>query len=476
MILIWIITAVLFALFVILFLIRVFKNKHALGDFADTAARQVFNFKEFLKVAYPAVLFYAALYVLFILLCFFEVFGSVEDDMNAATWIPSLLALYVTIWLLLHIIDLDCRSRNLPFATVLKTINTNTGVSAWNYTLLGISVVVLIASLIMWAIDNKYYICGPLFFAIMVSVLINLFAGSNADWKVKSPSAVKWRPDDDTSKDVRIKAATQDAEGDSDENKKIPDNPNNPNNKTPIEREFRWEMKDKWGIDTTPEDNVKITLFKEDWEDPEQDMRKKNPFYGKDADGNKNWLLAANDLSSSTAKVITGPDTNDENSEAIAIEKIVNSAIDVASKYNLADYEVPELLLTFSQYNIQYVVDENSTPINQFAMEDENKEKHLEYFRFAAETLYDKEGDCDCKSVLACRLMKKLGIDAKLVDICDKGSNQPSHAAIIFKDEYNRFKKLAKYPEYTYCEATSEGWKIGDVPEQMDENTINTVV
>lgn len=469
MILIWIVIAILFALFVILFLARVIKKKQVSGDLSDLAANQVFNFKEFLKTAYPAALIYTLLYVVFLFLCILGVFGSIEEDMNAAVWIPSLLALYVTIWLLLHILDLDCRSRNLPFATFLKTINTNTGVSAWNYTLLGISVVVLIASLIMWAIDNKYYICGPLFFAIMVSVLINLFAGSNAEWHVKAPSEAKWRPNNDKPEDVRIKAATQDG-GEGAEDKKTPENPNK---KTPVEREIKWAMKDKWGIDTTPEDNVKITLFKEDWEDPKQDMRKKNPFYGKDADGNMNWMSAIDDLSKSATIVLTGPDTNDENSEAIAIEKIVNSAIDVASKYNLAEHEVPELLLTFSQYGIKYIVDEDSSPLKQFVIEDEKKEKHLEYFRFAAETLYDKEGDCDCKSILACRLMKKLGADAKLVDICDKGSDRPSHAAIIFKDEYNRYKRCKKFPEYAYCEATSEGWKIGDVPEKLDENTLN---
>ena len=97
MISIWIITAVLFSLFVILFLVRVFKNKHALGDLADSAARQAFNFKEFLKMAYPAALIYAVFYAIFILLCRFEVFGSVEEDMNAATWIPGLLVLYVVI-------------------------------------------------------------------------------------------------------------------------------------------------------------------------------------------------------------------------------------------------------------------------------------------------------------------------------------------------------------------------------------------
>lgn len=471
MTLIWIVAAVIFGIFLLLFILRVIQRKRVLSDVADEAVEQVFNFREFLKMAYPAVLIYGVLYAIFTVLCYFEVFGVVEEDMNAAKWMPALLAVYVSIWLLLHVIDMDCRSRNAPFATFLKTVNTNTGVHAWNFVLLAVSVLVVILSLLMLAATSRYYLLGPLFLAVMVSVTINLFVGNDADWYVKAPSEVKWRPEDaDTPDKVKIKAASQD--GGEDGVKK----PSNPNHKTPVERVFKWDMKEKWDVDTQPEDDVTITLFKEDWEDPQQDMRQKNPFFGQDADGHKNWIAAAQDLPGSASKVIQGPDTSDENSEAIALETIVNSAIDVAAKYNLAEYEVPDLLLSLCQSGINYLEDEKSKPINRFN-ETIDGEPHLEYFRFAAETLYDVEGDCDCKAVLACRLMKTLGVDAKLVSICKKGKTQPEHAALIIRDVYNRYPKLQnkKYSQYTYCEATGEGWKIGEVPEKYDENTIEVL-
>lgn len=474
--LIWIITAILFALFAVLFLARVIQKKRKIDDAVASAEDKLFNFNEFLKMAYPAVVIYAIVYSIFLLLCRFEVFGSVEKDMNTATWIPGLLLLYIAIWLLLHIIDMDCRSRDLPFATFLKTINTNVGIHSWNFILLAVSIVVLILSLILLIKTHAFYICGPLYMAVIISVFINIFVGDDSDWHVKSPAAAKWRPNDSgTPEKVKIKAASQDGREESDEgSSKIP---NNPNNKTPVEREFKWNLNNKWGITPDQDDVVKVTLYKEDWEDPDQDMRKKNPFYGKNANGEMNWHSAASNLSQSASLVIQGPDSAGENSEGIALETIINSAIDVASKYNLAEQDVPELLLTLCQTEIPYIEDQKSTPISQFNGKGEDGNPILEYFRFAAETLYDKQGDCDCKSILTCRLMKALGMDAKLVTVCDKGKTVPTHAAIIFKDEYNRYQKCnnAQYAQYTFCESTDDGWRIGVVPEGIDESSINVI-
>lgn len=463
---IWIITFVLLTLFLILFVVRVIQKKRLLTDVGDAMAQQAFNFKEFLKMAYPAVFFYALLYVVFLALCAFGVFGDIETEMNAAKWMPSLFALYGALWLLLHIIDMDCRSRNQPFALVLRTINTNTGVSVWNFVLLGISLIVIILSLIEIAASHRYYICLPLFSAVLISVLINLFVGPDSDWYVKSPSEETWRPNDyaDPEK-VKIKAGLQD---DGQEQTK---SPNNPNGKTPVECVFNWDLKDKWGIALDAADKVKVTLFKEDWEDPQTDLRQKNPFFGKDANGDLKWKQATADLAKSAKSVVQGPDGNGENSEQVALETIVNNAMAIASKYNMAGYEVPELLLNFCQYAIEYKIDNESNPINHW--NDENGK--LEYFRFAIESVYDKEGDCDCKAVLACRLLKVLGMDAKLVSVCDKGETSPNHVAVILKDSTGRYKKCPGFPEYTYCEATGEGWRIGEMSEEIDPNSIRVL-
>ena len=475
---IWTVTIVLLAVFAVLYLIRVLFKKRLLKDVADDTAKQAFKFREFLKMAYPAALVYTILYALFLVavMIYYSDAGGLDDirnaieavndnGMNAAKWIPALFFAFFDIWLILHIIDIDYRSRNRSFSLFLKTINTNTGVSKWNFVILVISCTVLIISLLTLLITQKYYIGMPLFFAISLGAGINIVAGDDADWKVKKPSQVRWTPSGGHDK-VRIKAGTQNQNA-----------PVVPAGKTPVECSFHWNLADKWGIKKDPTDVARITLYKEDWEGADPEMRKKNPFYGVADNGTSmRWVEASNpnNLNAAATIVLRGPDTANEETEKQALTAIVDSALDVADKYNLAEFEVPELLLTFCQSDeIKYKEDQESTPICQFNITDEKGRQHLEYFRFAAETLYDREGDCDCKSVLAYRLMKTLGMDVKLVSICDKGSSIPTHAAIIIKDETNRYKKCSKYPEYTYCEATSEGWTIGEVPENKNEKSIS---
>ena len=470
----------LFALFGLLFLFRVVFRKRMLKDVSDEAAKQAFKFKEFLKMAYPAVLIYSILYLFFLLsvVFFYGGFGNLngvltginsgDNRMEASDWIPGLLAVFVAIWLILHVIDMDCRSRNKPFATFLKAVNTNTGVTKWNFYILGISLVMLILAIIVIIVTgNQYYICLPLFIAVTIAMFVNIFyGGSDADWYVKKPSQIHWKPSGESNK-VRIKAGTQD-DGTSGTDVV-------PEGKTPVEIEFKWNLNDKWGIPPDDSNVVKVTLYKEDWDEPDPELRKKNPFYGISDDSSEpNWLSAVgNGIVNSAPIVLQGPDSDTNHSEQNAMDSIVSSAMDIADKYNLADFEIPELLLSFSQ-SIEYKEDQLSDPIKQFNIVKDGLE-HLEYFRFAAETLYDRQGDCDCKSILAYKLFKTLGIDVKLVDVCDKGSSTPSHAAIIINDKTNRHPKCAKYPEFTYCEATGEGWRIGIIPENIDENSIRVI-
>lgn len=404
----------------------------------------------FMKMAYPATFICAILYVIFLLLYHFKVFDL--ENVNVVVVILAMFILYVVVWALLH---LYCRI-NIAAASYMRTFYINIGVSLWNILLLIVSAVLLIV-----AIVKSIYLLIPLFVVVIFSMFINLVIDNKEEWYIKSPSEVRWgrRSNSNTPDKVRLKAASQDDENDCTEKK------------TPVEREFKWEMKNKWGIDSEPEDNVIITLFKEDWEDSDPYMRRKNPFYGKDDNGSFKWIQAQRDIVNSTKIVLKGPDENDIDSEANALKTIVDSAVAVADKYNLAAFEVPELLLTLCQYGITYKVDEESTPINQFC----NEDGRLEYFRFSSETLYDMEGDCDCKAILAYRLMNTLGIDTKLVTICKKGQQMPTHVAIIFKDEENRFHKCLRYPGYTYCEATGKGWRIGNVPKEYDENTIEAI-
>ncbi len=468
-----IITIAVFVLFALLFLARVLFKKHLFKDLSTSTSNQAFNFNEMLKMAYPALLIYAVFYAIFLIVVFIHYSGegsleamraaieSPDKGLNAVEWIPMLIGIFLDFWLALHIFDMEFRSRNKPFLLYFNTVSTNTGVAKWNITLIILSLSTLIASFVLMAKDHIFYICMPLFLAATIAMIVNLFVGQDEDWKVKKPSKIKWTPSGNDG-DVRIKAGS-----DSD------------NNKTPVERKFGWNLKDKWGIDADASDAVTVKLYKEDWDEPEPELRKQNPFYG-DADGNAfhKWVYAAGDnLEASAQIVVKGPDSDSNDSEQQALEAILQSASDIADKYGLAEFEIPELLLTFSQSDqIRYVVDQESAAIKRFNETDSNGDPILEYFRFASETLYDSEGDCDCKSVLAYRLMNTLGIDVKLVSVCTGGSKTPTHVAIIFKDDTNRYKKLDKYPGYTYCEATSKGWKIGVVPDDVDESSIKILV
>ncbi|MBQ4285591.1 MAG: V-type ATP synthase subunit D [Bacteroidales bacterium] len=97
-----------------------------------------------------------------------------------------------------------------------------------------------------------------------------------------------------------------------------------------------------------------------------------------------------------------------------------------------------DLVLGFVQANVKYVDDAESEPIG----------KVEEYFRYASETLVDREGDCDCKSVLAYRLFEKLGVDVDLVTVKVAGVKTPAVKEIHYDiAPFNAFVKPAWFAD-----------------------------
>ena len=122
-----------------------------------------------------------------------------------------------------------------------------------------------------------------------------------------------------------------------------------------------------------------------------------------------------------------------------------------------------QFALDFAQKpNIKYVVDEQSLPI-EFAKE---------YMRFPAEVLYDKEGDCDCKSSLAAALFLSLGykvlfmISEKLkhaaIGVECKDTEWLSHLVAPNIDDVTRDHNGTLY---LYCETTGDGYHVGQINE-----------
>ena len=99
-----------------------------------------------------------------------------------------------------------------------------------------------------------------------------------------------------------------------------------------------------------------------------------------------------------------------------------------------------------------------------------------EYWKFPLETLYDHGGDCEDTSILLASLAEAMGYDASLLLF-------PGHmaAGIHIDGDYpdlNGFY-LRSDPDkiYYYCETTSTGFTVGQIPSSVDtENTIMVVI
>ncbi|MFW5983098.1 MAG: hypothetical protein ACOCQ4_01250 [bacterium] len=137
------------------------------------------------------------------------------------------------------------------------------------------------------------------------------------------------------------------------------------------------------------------------------------------------------------------------------VKQIAEYLKDFADTELLSKYEFAKLILSFVHENpIRYSYDENSTG-------------YPEYFRFPLETIVDKEGDCDCKAILACALYKYLGYEVAFLIL-------PGHAAIAvgFEQELPFTNLYFKGLHWYYAESTGDHWVPGQLPYGIGWNNI----
>lgn len=120
----------------------------------------------------------------------------------------------------------------------------------------------------------------------------------------------------------------------------------------------------------------------------------------------------------------------------------------------LCDYLEILNAVSFTQEAIKYLSDKESVGLE-------------EYWKYPIETLYDKNGDCECKSILAVAILKILGKDTVFILL-------PGHMAIGISGadgfpEGEGFRFLIyRGKKYFYCEVTAEGWLPGQVPSDFN--------
>lgn len=145
------------------------------------------------------------------------------------------------------------------------------------------------------------------------------------------------------------------------------------------------------------------------------------------------------------------------------LKQLANYIHTVSSDNDLNHVDTIQFILDFVQEpNIKYCLDSNSEELN----------RPKEYTRFPDETLYDKKGDCDCKTMLAVALFSACGYKSLFLI-----SSVYEHAALAVACNSETMALLKgvvgediatidyKGKTFLFCETTGDGFKIGQISE-----------
>jgi hypothetical protein len=261
--------------------------------------------------------------------------------------------------------------------------------------------VVLAIGGIVWSILVSGYVYVPLYLAISIGLLTSRMAGGPA-WKVEPRS-----------RSTDLPGADGDGERSSAGDEL---------------REYTWELR-------TPMQTFVFNSSARFDSSEIQQARTKNPFW-------INWEDAARDSKRVSRQLVLEGET------ATQVQDVARYIM----RRQLTRIDEIQAALSFAQNgNIDYAVDKDCDEIGN----------RQEYFRFPAETLFDKKGDCDCKSVLAAALMRCLGYPVLLLL-----SHQEEHAALAVggfgvDDAPAGFSREFNGRMYYFCETTGDGWTVG---------------
>jgi hypothetical protein len=148
-------------------------------------------------------------------------------------------------------------------------------------------------------------------------------------------------------------------------------------------------------------------------------------------------------VSERTRRGIGGYDFLITTADQTAID-IANKLHDAASEKGYEPYDEVSFILAFVQ-SLPYTVDSVTAGYD-------------EYPRFPLETLVDDGGDCEDTSILFATILLILDYDVVFI-------SPPEHLAVgVWGTELSRYHYTYNDRTYYYCETTSNGFRIGDIP------------
>lgn len=194
-----------------------------------------------------------------------------------------------------------------------------------------------------------------------------------------------------------------------------------------------------------------------------EELRQNNPF--------QTYGLDNSTYDENIRKIFAYLEQDDE--RMFNVREIANYIRDVIKKNDLPELDLVQFALDFCQApNIVYRVDNESAGI-KFAKE---------YMRYPDEVLFDKEGDCDCKSSLTAALFHELGynvivmLSSKLQHAAIGIESKPEWLKAINPVDISAVQREYDGKKYLYCETTGDGFRIGKIKENESIQDFETIV
>ena len=133
------------------------------------------------------------------------------------------------------------------------------------------------------------------------------------------------------------------------------------------------------------------------------------------------------------------------------VQSLAQSLNEFAQKDGFGGFEKVSLTLAFVQ-SLEYSSDNVTAGYD-------------EYPRFPVETLVNSGGDCEDTSILFATLTLIMGYGTVYI-------SPPQHVAVgVWGENLNGHYYTFEDRMYFYCETTGTGWKIGDMPEELQNGT-----
>ena len=343
----------------------------------------------------------------------------IGNDLRA---VGILVGFYFVLWALVRLVKIDRIENSNSFQSKLDLFNKNLNLGFFNVSIIVLAILAGYATIYYYDYDLL-----PMIFAIAFGVAINMtLNGANKPWRISSSYIDDEELEDDDPSEVK------NPEGD-------------------IARSYEWDLDHHYARQKLHGD---LTLYFSARDI--NDMRQCNPFFAQRKDkSDKTYIMEMYSF------LI-------EHKPMLARVRYIAAYINkMAQKQDLTTLEKIQFTLDFVQEpNIRFMNNRDCKSINYYD----------DYIRFPDETLYDKEGDCNSKSLLAAMMFHVMGYNVLYM-----ASRKFQHAAIgievslvsLMEGEYFSMDKIEKLTvqengkRYIYCETTGDRFTIGATMDGM---------